>query len=130
MIFKVKYKFHKHDEKGVCLGTYVEIINDEGDTLTAMLNEKALALPEPELIEQVKEAFYSRCYVNRAEKEAIAGIKAEINAIKTQALAEVSAEVDKVKELVKVVSLTVNELIASVGGVGEDEEVTDEGNEH
>ncbi|MCW6681619.1 DUF1366 domain-containing protein [Aerococcaceae bacterium NML160702] len=129
MIFKIKHRFHKHDEQGKVIGTYVEIINDEGDALTAIFNEKALTLPELEIIEQVKEAFYRRCYVNRAEKEAIASVKAEINAIKTQALAEVNEEVDKVKELVRVVSLTVNELIASFEEAGEDEEATSEDNE-
>lgn len=115
MIFKIKYKFLKYDDEGVCLGTYVEIINDEGDTLTALLNEKALTLPETELIEQVKEAFYRRCYVNRAEKERFEQIEQALEILKAENKKQIDLAVADMTKLI-------TEIIASAGGEEEHEE--------
>lgn len=109
---------------GTILSTLVILRSGSNLSIPASLKGNQMSKTDLELSEMVLDDFYNRMYPNRAENEAIAGVRAEIDAIKTQALAEVSAEVDKVKELVRVVTLTVNELIGMMGGDEENEDPT------
>lgn len=117
MNFKVKYKFHKYDEQGILLGTYVEITSDVGDNLTAILQAEALNVSEPELVERVKENFYQRCYLNRAENEAITKLNEalekandtikkndEMNKVTRKALADISTTVYDNSELIEMIA--------------------------
>lgn len=113
---------------GTILSTLVILRSGSNLSIPATFEGNVMAKSDLELQKMVLDDFYNRMYPNRAENEAIAGVKAEIDAIKTQALTEVSAEVDKVKELVKVVTLTVNELIAMQEGEADDEGIIDEAN--
>ncbi|MCW6653648.1 DUF1366 domain-containing protein [Aerococcaceae bacterium NML210727] len=115
MQFKIKYKFLKYDERGTCLGTYVEIASEEGVVMPALLDEKAVKLPDVELIEHVKDDVYRKVYVNRAEKERFEQIEQALEVLKAENKKQIDLAVADMTKLI-------TEIIASAGGEGEHEE--------
>ncbi|MET3558711.1 septal ring factor EnvC (AmiA/AmiB activator) [Streptococcus rupicaprae] len=147
MAFKKLYNHAKLDEFGSVVGASAAIFDQEtGENLVAQLVGDYRQVADTELVQAVLDNFFKRTYADRAMSEAVQTVdelkqktkefdkqisdaKTEIEMLKNEIVAEIRGETEKNREMVRVVTMTVNELLAQLDVDEEAEDETEPTNE-
>lgn len=113
-----------YDLSGNPSATQVILSNSDGANVPVFLLAKDIDLSNSELLEKALEVIYEENFPNRAENEKFNLIGQKIAEI-DDAIGRSDKQYERVEELLKVTTGTVNELIMSLM-TGEEEAVTDE----
>lgn len=124
-------KSQEYDGAAKAFATKVTLVNNEGANVPVFLPPDAIDLSNSELYELAMDKHYQDNFPQRAEKEkfaehehVLAEHRAEISRLKEEALAEVRAETEKNREMVKTVTMILNQVLMQVS-IDDEEEVED-----